>query len=162
MLSYLAIAAVLISILRRPMARLTAAEQALEGEYRFANSRIITNSEEIAFYKGGPREQEFLMKSFSNLYSHLDGFIAFKFITEFFENFVAKYIATVVGYWAVGRPFFNKDGEKKIFSQTAFKVRQESYYRSGRMLVNLSQAIGRLVLNAKDLSRYFNWLLIPH
>ncbi|XP_021957228.1 ATP-binding cassette sub-family D member 3 [Folsomia candida] len=152
MLGYLAVAAFVIAILRRPMARLTASEQALEGEYRFANSRIITNSEEISFYKGGPRELEWMLNSFSNLYQHLDGFIAFKFITEFFENFVAKYIATVVGYYAVGRPFFNvKDGTK--FTQKEFKTRQESYYRSGRMLVNLSQAIGRLTLNAKNLSR---------
>lgn len=76
------------------MIRLTAAEQMLEGEYRFVNSRIITNAEEISFYQGGSREQTWLLKSFANLYSHLDGFAAFKFITEFFENFIAKYVAT--------------------------------------------------------------------
>jgi ATP-binding cassette subfamily D (ALD) protein 3 len=142
MMGYLSIAALLISILRRPMSRLTAAEQSLEGDYRFANSRIITNSEEISFYQGGSREKDWLLKSFGNLYNHLDGFVAFKFITEFFENFVAKYIATVVGYYAVGRPFFNiKEGTR--FTPSEFKMRQESYYRSGRMLVLLCIFIKR-------------------
>lgn len=32
-------------------AKLTVQEQKLEGEFRYVNSRLITNSEEIAFYQ---------------------------------------------------------------------------------------------------------------
>ena len=38
--------------LRRPIGKLTVTEQRLEGEYRYVNSRLITNSEQIAFYNG--------------------------------------------------------------------------------------------------------------
>ena len=38
--------------LRRPIGKFTVNEQRLEGEYRYVNSRLITNSEEIAFYNG--------------------------------------------------------------------------------------------------------------
>ena len=36
---------------------MTAHEQHLEGQLRFVNSRIITNSEEISFYQGNVREK---------------------------------------------------------------------------------------------------------
>lgn len=32
-------------------AKMTVQEQKLEGEFRYVNSRLITNSEEIAFYQ---------------------------------------------------------------------------------------------------------------
>jgi ATP-binding cassette subfamily D (ALD) protein 3 len=154
MLVYLGLALALIARLRRPMARYTSLEQSHEGDYRFGHSRIITNAEEISFYSGGSRELQWLTQTFSALTNHTRSFIAFKFITEFFENFVAKYFATVVGYFAVGRPFFLNSSEgRRIMTQEELEFRQENYYKSGRMLVNMSQAIGKFVLNAKDLSR---------
>ncbi|ODN05225.1 ATP-binding cassette sub-family D member 3 [Orchesella cincta] len=157
MLLYLAGAAAVIARLRKPMARLTATEQSLEGEFRFGNSRIITNSEEIAFYKGGDRELHWMLSCFNNLYRHLDGFTGFKFIMEFFENLIAKYMATIVGYYAVSRPFFAKSrgGQETGVLATAktHQQRQETYYKSGRMLLNLALAMGRFILNTKDLTR---------
>ncbi|CAL8131714.1 unnamed protein product [Orchesella dallaii] len=157
MLLYLAAAAAVIARLRKPMAKLTATEQSLEGEFRFGNSRIITNSEEIAFYKGGDRELHWMLSCFNNLYRHLDGFTGFKFIMEFFENLIAKYMATIVGYYAVSRPFFAKSrGIQETGVLAAAKThqqRQETYYKSGRMLLNLALAMGRFILNTKDLTR---------
>lgn len=37
------------------MGRFTVNEQRLEGEFRFVNSRLIQNSEEIAFYQARAR-----------------------------------------------------------------------------------------------------------
>jgi ABC-type uncharacterized transport system fused permease/ATPase subunit len=125
MLVYLGLALALIARLRRPMARYTSLEQSHEGDYRFGHSRIITNAEEISFYSGGSRELQWLTQTFSALTNHTRSFIAFKFITEFFENFVAKYFATVVGYFAVGRPFFLKSSEgRRIMTQEELEFRQ--------------------------------------
>ena len=52
---YLLISGVFLTWLRRPTGRMTIIEQKLEGEFRYINSRLITNSEEIAFYQGNQR-----------------------------------------------------------------------------------------------------------
>jgi ATP-binding cassette subfamily D (ALD) protein 3 len=48
---------------------MTVKEQELEGELRYVNSRIITNSEEIAFYVGNKREKLTLKETFNRLVS---------------------------------------------------------------------------------------------
>lgn len=53
--------------LRAPVGQMTVKEQQLEGELRYVNSRIITNSEEIAFYEGSKREKLTLMDTFRRL-----------------------------------------------------------------------------------------------
>lgn len=53
--------------------RLAAAEARLEGEYRNAHSRLITNAEEIAFYKGAEIEMGVLNKTFTRLMKHING-----------------------------------------------------------------------------------------
>lgn len=55
--------------MRRPIGRLTVQEQKLEGEFRYVNSRLITNSEEIAFYQGNKKEKKIIMAAFDKLVS---------------------------------------------------------------------------------------------
>lgn len=57
----------LLTYLRRPVGRMTITEQKLEGEYRYINSRLITNAEEIAFYNGNYREKLTILASFEKL-----------------------------------------------------------------------------------------------
>ena len=56
-----------LSRLRRPVGRMTVEEQRYEGEFRFVNSRLITNSEEVAFYQGNKREQRNVDHAFNKL-----------------------------------------------------------------------------------------------
>jgi ATP-binding cassette, subfamily D (ALD), member 3 len=67
MMVYLLISGVILTHMRRPTGRLTMEEQRLEGEFRYINSRLITNSEEIAFYQGNRREKLTLLASYSKL-----------------------------------------------------------------------------------------------
>ena len=53
--------------IRAPISRMTVKEQQLEGELRYVTSRIITNSEEIAFYVGNKREKLTLKETFNRL-----------------------------------------------------------------------------------------------
>ena len=69
MLGYLTLAAAILVKIRKPMARLTTKEQALEGEFRFVNSRLQVNAEEVAFYGGNKRELTVLTNSFHKLVS---------------------------------------------------------------------------------------------
>lgn len=149
-LSYLVISGTLLTHLRKPVGAMTVKEQRLEGEYRHINSRLITNSEEIAFYGGNNREKLTMLASFHKLVTHLRKFLEFRVFMGFIDNFVAKYFATIVGFYAVSIPFFQKD--HPILSGTA-NHRFKSYYTYGRMLVKLAEATGRLVLAGRELTR---------
>lgn len=67
MLGYLLVAGSFLTHIRKPIASMTVKEQRLEGEFRHINSRLITNSEEIAFYRGNNREKLTLFASFHKL-----------------------------------------------------------------------------------------------
>jgi len=67
LLAYLIIAGWFLTYLRRPTGRMTVTEQKLEGEFRYINSRLIMNSEEVAFYQGNQREKLTLLASFQKL-----------------------------------------------------------------------------------------------
>lgn len=149
-LSYLVIAGTFLTNLRKPIGAMTVKEQRLEGEYRHINSRLITNSEEIAFYGGNNREKLTLLASFYKLTTHLRKFLEFRVFMGIIDNFVAKYFATVVGFYAVSIPFFQNN--HPVLSGTA-NHRFKSYYTYGRMLVKLAEAVGRLVLAGRELTR---------
>lgn len=151
MVVYLLLSGVLLTYLRRPTAKMTVQEQKLEGEYRFVNSRLITYSEEIAFYQGNNREQLTLLASFYKLTRHLRNFLNFRVAMGFIDNIIAKYIAITVGFYAVSRPFFTA-GHNLLTTGTE-NDRFKHYYTYGRMLVKMAEGIGRLVLSGRELSK---------
>ncbi|XP_065804780.1 ATP-binding cassette sub-family D member 3a isoform X2 [Labrus bergylta] len=151
MMTYLLISGLFLTRLRRPIGKMTVTEQRYEGEYRFVNSRLITNSEEIAFYNGNTREKQTIYATFKKLVDHLHNFIFFRFSMGFVDSIIAKYIATVVGYLVVSRPFLNISHPRHLHSSHSELL--EDYYQSGRMLLRMSQALGRIVLAGREMSR---------
>mmetsp|Transcript_109 Transcript_109/g.318 ORF Transcript_109/g.318 Transcript_109/m.318 type:complete len:648 (+) Transcript_109:36-1979(+) len=151
MMAYLAVSGVLLTWLRRPTGRFTVNEQKLEGEFRFVNSRLITNSEEIAFYKGNEREARVVNDTFRRLIRMVRRAQQFRFSIGVVDSIVAKYVATVVGYVLVSRPFL--DSSNTSLRGLSRSELMTSYYRSGRMLLNMASAIGRLVLAGRELTR---------
>ena len=73
----------------------TAQEQKLEGEFRFAHSRVITHAEEIAFYGGNQREKQIANESFSKIYNHVQKVYSMHFLNGIFDSIFVKYLATV-------------------------------------------------------------------
>ncbi|KAM9839146.1 ATP-binding cassette sub-family D member 3a isoform 2-T2 [Aulostomus maculatus] len=151
MMSYLLISGLFLTRLRRPIGKMTVSEQRYEGEYRFVNSRLITNSEEIAFYNGNMREKQTIHTTFKKLVDHLHNFIFFRFSMGFVDSIIAKYVATVVGYLVVSRPFLNLSHPRHLHSTHSELL--EDYYQSGRMLLRMSQALGRIVLAGREMTR---------
>ncbi|MCI4391068.1 hypothetical protein PGIGA_G00130220 [Pangasianodon gigas] len=151
LLCYLVFSGLLLTWLRRPVGKMTATEQKHEGEFRYANSWLITNSEEIAFYNGGQREKINIHQTFHKLVEHLKRFIWFRFSMGVVDSIVAKYIAFVVGYLAVSRPFLDPTNTRLDHSTHAQRL--EEYYQSGRMLISMAQALGRIVLAGREMSR---------
>ncbi|XP_065132170.1 ATP-binding cassette sub-family D member 3b [Paramisgurnus dabryanus] len=151
LLGYLVLSSLLLTRLRRPIGKMTVTEQRYEGEYRYINSRLITNSEEIAFYNGSRREKQTLNGIFQKLVDHLSRFIHFRFTMGVMDSIIAKYIAMAVGYLAISRPFLNVTNKRHLTS--TYSERLEDYYQSGRMLMSLAQALGRIVLAGRDMTR---------
>ncbi|XP_068437955.1 ATP-binding cassette sub-family D member 3a isoform X1 [Clinocottus analis] len=151
MMAYLLISGLFLTRLRRPIGKMTVIEQRYEGEYRFVNSRLITNSEEIAFYNGNIREKQTIYTTFKKLVDHLHNFIFFRFSMGFVDSIIAKYLATVVGYMVVSRPFLTEAHPRHLHSTHSELL--EDYYQSGRMLLRMSQALGRIVLAGRDMTR---------
>lgn len=148
---YLIGSGLMLTYLRRPIGRMTVIEQQLEGEYRFINSRLIVNSEEIAFYQGNERERLSVMNAFQRMVNHLRSLILFRFSISFLDNIVAKYVATVVGWYTMSRPFFNK-ANMSMMRKSKTELMQD-YYSSGRMMFKLAEALGRLALAGRELTR---------
>ena len=72
MMLYLFLSGSLLTHLRRPVSRMTVSEQQLEGEFRYVNSRLITNAEEVAFYRGNLREKRTMLTAFTRLVRQLN------------------------------------------------------------------------------------------
>ncbi|XP_032884808.1 ATP-binding cassette sub-family D member 3 [Amblyraja radiata] len=151
MTAYLIVSGLILTRLRRPIGKMTISEQRYEGEYRYVNSRLITNSEEIAFYNGNNREKQTIHTAFKRLVDHMHNFIVFRFTMGFVDSIIAKYLATVVGYLVVSRPFLNLSHPRHLQSNHADLL--EDYYQSGRMLLRMSQALGRIVLAGREMTR---------
>ncbi|XP_078416944.1 ATP-binding cassette sub-family D member 3a [Cetorhinus maximus] len=151
MMAYLIVSGLILTRLRRPIGKMTVSEQRYEGEYRYVNSRLITNSEEIAFYHGNSREKQTIHTTFKRLVDHLHNFIVFRFTMGFVDSIIAKYLATVVGYLVVSRPFLTISHPRHLKSNHAELL--EDYYQSGRMLLRMSQALGRIVLAGREMTR---------
>ncbi|KAI2667467.1 ATP-binding cassette sub-family D member 3 [Labeo rohita] len=151
LLSYLVFSGLLLTRLRRPIGKMTVTEQRYEGEYRYVNSRLITNSEEIAFYNGNRREKQTINGTFQKLVDHLRRFIHFRFSMGVMDSIIAKYIALVVGYLVISRPFLDLTNQRH--ANSSYSERLEDYYQSGRMLMSLAQALGRIVLAGREMTR---------
>jgi len=155
MLAYLMASGVFLTWLRRPTTRFTSVEQSMEGEYRFVHSRLLAHAEEVAFYGGGAIERAGLQRSFEALMGHVRKGQQFRYAAGVVDSLVAKYAATLVGLLIISRPFLSKtntDGSAPAEGRLS-KVDMERYYASARMLLNLSSAMGRLILAGRELAR---------
>lgn len=75
---------------RKPLTRLTVKQTQLEGQLRYAHSRLIANCEEIAFYQGHKREIVTLNSAMGRLRNHLNDLNVYKSLTDYTENIIAK------------------------------------------------------------------------
>ena len=63
-------------------------------------------SEEIAFYNGSKREKWIISHTFDRLIAHMRRSQQFRYLMGMIDTLVAKYFATVVGFWVISRPAF--------------------------------------------------------
>ncbi|KAI8095150.1 ABC transporter transmembrane region 2-domain-containing protein [Thamnidium elegans] len=155
MIAYFVMSGVLLRAFSPPFGRYTAIEQKLEGDFRFTHSRIITHSEEIAFYRGGEREKEVVNSTFEKISNHVRKVYTLRFLNGIFDSVLVKYCATMTAYYLLARPVFDPRYATKHmgFNDDPTKL-MEDYSRNSSYLINLSQAVGRLILTGRDLTRF--------
>lgn len=172
MLSYFATSGWILRAISPPFGRFTAKEQSLEGEFRYAHSRVIAHSEEIAFYRGADRERGLLDGIFERIVGHAQRVQVLRFANGIVDSVLVKYCATQLAYFLLSRPVFAADSaaakdssssvsaadiqQKDFFQSTKI---MEEYSRNSGYLINLSQAVGRLVLAGRDMTRFagYTW-----
>lgn len=148
MISWLAFIGTILVKARQPLAKLIIRETQTEGQLRFVHSRLIQNSEEVAFYRGNQKERSTLMKALDELKHAIDDSILFKLKIGFVDNIIGRYLSTIVGYLALARPFFTP-GNELISGDD----RLSHYYVSGRMMMKLAESITRVIMAGQDLSK---------
>lgn len=71
--------------------KLAAIEAKLEGDFRGAHGRLITNAEEVAFYNGSAIEESILNRAFKRLVKHVGSIYKVRVAYSMTEDFVLKY-----------------------------------------------------------------------
>ena len=145
------LSALLMRAATPPFGRYIAEEAKLEGEFRFQHSRLIDYSEEIALYYGHEAEKDTLDKGYFTLIKHVNRILKRKLVHGIMEDYVVKYTWTALGYLLCAVPVFFKRPGLAAGSQTADAT--ESLMTTRRLLVNCSEAFGKLMTSYKDISQ---------
>jgi ATP-binding cassette, subfamily D (ALD), peroxisomal long-chain fatty acid import protein len=86
--------------------KLAAIEAKLEGDFRGAHTRLITNAEEIAFYNGADLEHSILNRTYLRLISHINSIYKIRITYNMFEDFLIKYVWSAFGLGMCAIPVF--------------------------------------------------------
>ncbi|CAG8460002.1 7915_t:CDS:10 [Paraglomus brasilianum] len=156
MIAYFMLSGVALRAISPPFGKFTAVEQKLEGDFRFTHSRIIAHSEEIAFYGGGEREKVVVNGSFDKIVRHVKKIYRLRFANGIIDSVLVKYCATMTAYYLLARPVFDPRYATEYMGKLDADPTKimEDYSRNSGYLVNLSQAVGRLILAGRDLTRF--------
>ncbi|KAI8829901.1 ABC transporter transmembrane region 2-domain-containing protein [Chytriomyces cf. hyalinus JEL632] len=100
------VTASLLRALTPAFGKMAAVEAKLEGDFRAAHSRVITNAEEIAFYHGGALERGVLDRAYLNLVKHLNRVYGIRIAYNMFEDMIIKYGWSAVGLLISSIPVF--------------------------------------------------------
>lgn len=123
----------------------------MEGDYRALHSAVLNNAEEIAFFRGAHWENDKVTSSFNALFKHRGNVITKQFWMGIFDSMLVKYGAVMVGYAILGLPVFGPGSEaylKKVGDDPS-KITRD-YVRNSSLLINLSKAIGKIVVSYKE------------
>lgn len=144
--------------------KLSAIEAKLEGDFRSAHARIITNAEEIAFYNGSQIEEGILNRAYMRLIRHVNSIYKIRIAYNMTEDFVLKYCWSASGYIIIAAPLLFGyrasaddapgigENEKRNVSDSSVARKTEGYISNRRLLLSLADAGSRLMYSFKELN----------
>jgi len=134
---------------------LSSKQQKKDGKLRFVHSRLITNCEEIAFYRGHELEKNLLEKTYLSLVKHMNHVFNIRIIYNTWEGFFTKYIWSITGLLMHALPAFFGDDLNVVANASdsdRLQSRTQAYITSRGLLLSISEAIERIMLALKDVS----------
>ena len=148
--------------------KLAAQEAKLEGDFRSAHSRLITNAEEIGFYNGEELEKNLLDRTYGRLIKHINSTYKIRIGYNMFEDFVVKYSWSAFGLLMAAVPVFYPESagsytksKSRIltddYEETPEEMivgnRTQGFITNKRLMVSLADAGGRIMYSYKELSQ---------
>lgn len=148
------ISAILMRAVTPPFGKYVAEETRLEGEFRFQHTRLIDYSEEIALYYGHDAEKDTLDKGYFTLIKHVNRILRRKLWHGVMEDYIVKYCWTAIGFLLISVPvFFKVPANVNASLGPRAAGRAEDLITIRRLLVNCSDAFGKLMFSYKDVSQ---------
>ncbi|KAI9279856.1 ABC transporter transmembrane region 2-domain-containing protein [Sporodiniella umbellata] len=151
--------------------KLAAIEAKLEGDFRGAHSRLITNAEEIAFYNGASLEHSILDKTYLKLIKHINSIYKIRIGYNMFEDFLIKYAWSAFGLLMCAIPVFAPHlvNQPQDSDSDQAGSRTKEFITNKRLMMSLADAGGRVMYSYKEIaelagytSRVYNLLSVLH
>jgi ABC-type uncharacterized transport system fused permease/ATPase subunit len=150
-------------VLRRatpPFGRLAEEEGRLHGVLRAVHARLITHSEEIAFYGGHKVEETALRAAYNNLVRHTNSIYRQRIFYTMLEQFLMKYVWGAGGLVMIAIPTLMRSSEKDAAekamdsSQMADGVSQrtQGFVTAKGLLISAADALERLLSSWKEVT----------
>lgn len=137
-----------------PFGKLAALEAKLEGQFYNAQSRLIINAEEVAFYNGASTEEGLLRRSYRQLAKHIRSILRARIAYNSMEDFVLKYTWSASGYMLMAVPAFAAQEKAKGTADTnpLIAKQTEGYISNRRILLAIADAGSRLMYSYKGVA----------
>lgn len=163
------VSALILRLVSPKFGQLVAQEAEKKGYLRHVHSRLVANSEEIAFYGGQRVELSHLRSAYRVLAQHLEHMFGVKLWFVMLEQFLMKYVWSGTGMIVVSLPIFfaanssrkgGKGGQnvksknvtdKNVVVQDSISERTQYFTTAKNLLLTGSNAVERLMSSYKDI-----------
>ncbi|TPX51645.1 hypothetical protein SeLEV6574_g00168 [Synchytrium endobioticum] len=143
--------AIVLRMLTPPFGKYAADEARLEGEFRFAHSRLIENAEEVALYSGHDVEKGILDRGYAVLIKHINRISRTRIWHSMLEDFIIKYYWGAMGMVMCAVPvFFEVPGTEHMVNDLG--SRTQGFVTNRRLLLSSSDAVGRIMYSYKEIA----------
>ncbi|XP_017785188.1 PREDICTED: ATP-binding cassette sub-family D member 2 [Nicrophorus vespilloides] len=146
------VSALILRLVSPKFGQLVAEEAEKKGYLRHVHTRLVTNSEEIAFYGGQKVELSHLRSAYRILAQHMEKMFGVKLWFVMLEQFLMKYVWSGTGMVVVSLPILMsvKGNGGSTGSQDNISERTQYFTTAKNLLLTGSNAVERLMSSYKD------------
>lgn len=121
--------AALLKYATPPFGRYAAEEQRLEGEYRFAHTRLLEHAEEVSLLRGAQTEKNIIERTYFSLIKHVNRVLRMRMAYALVEEGIVKWVWGSLGLCVCAVPVFGAKlvglGSKASLANIDFGSRTE-------------------------------------